>query len=83
MDAFWNHPTLPEARAWGGYPYDSDPAGTAIRPLARALTIEHGQCRRGDRAWVAGSLALSTMPARAMFLRQTPPADLLGHPATD
>jgi hypothetical protein len=83
MDAFWCHPTLAEARAWGTYPYDSDPAGTATRPLARPLTIEHGQCDRGDRAWTAGALALSTEPARTMFLHQTPPAELLGTPAPD
>src|ERR1035441_2117575 len=35
MDAFWCHPTQAEALAWGAYPYDSDPAGTAVRPLAR------------------------------------------------
>jgi hypothetical protein len=83
MDAFWCHPTHAEARAWGSYPYDSDPAGTAIRPLARPLTIKDGQCHRGDRAWTAGSLALSTEPARTTFLHSTPPAELLGAPATD
>ena len=83
MDAFWCHPTLDEARVWCSYPYDSDPAGTAIRPLARLLAIDNGQCLRGDRAWTAGSLALSTPAARAMFLHQAPPADLAGNPATD
>ena len=83
MDAFWTHPTAAEARAWGCYPYDSDPAGTAARPLARPLTIETGQSHRGDRAWIAGSLALSTEPARAAFLRHAPRPDLLGSPATD
>lgn len=78
MDAFWAHPTAAEARAWGSYPYDSDPAGTAVRPLARALTIEAGQCHRGDRAWLCGSLALSTELARTTFLRQAPQAELLG-----
>ena len=38
LDAFWCHPTPAEARAWGTYPYDSDPAGTAVRPLARPFT---------------------------------------------
>jgi hypothetical protein len=59
MDAFWCHPSLAEARAWGAYPYDSDPAGTAVRPLARPFDSE-GRVTRGDRAWLAGSLALST-----------------------
>ncbi len=68
MDAFWTRPTRAEADAWGAYPYHSDPAGTAIRPLARRI---------------AGSLALSTEPARTMFLRQAPPADLTGSPAAD
>ena len=40
MDAFWCHPTQAEARAWGAYPYDSDPAGTAVRPLARPFTAQ-------------------------------------------
>ncbi len=31
-------PAQAEARAWGTYPYDSDPAGTAARPLARPFT---------------------------------------------
>ncbi len=83
MDAFWCRPTRAEAHAWGAYPYDSDPAGTAIRPLARPLTTETGQCLRRDRAWIAGSLALSTEPARTMFLRQAPPTDLIGSPAAD
>jgi hypothetical protein len=83
MDAFWTNPTAAEAGAWGAYPYDSDPAGTAVRPLARPLTIEGDRCHRGDRAWIAGSLALSTEPARTTFLRHAPRADLLGSPATD
>jgi len=83
MDAFWCRPTPAEARAWGSYPYDSDPAGTAIRPLARPLIIENGQCRRGDRAWTGGSLALSDEPARARFLEQASSADLRGAPATN
>jgi hypothetical protein len=37
MDAFWCHPSPAEAQAWEAYPYDSDPAGTAIRPLGRPL----------------------------------------------
>jgi hypothetical protein len=55
MDAFWCHPTPAEARAWGSYPYDSDPAGTAVRPLARPLRAGED---RADRAWLAGSVAL-------------------------
>jgi hypothetical protein len=38
LDAFWCRPTRAEALAWGSYPYDSDPAGTAVRPLARPFT---------------------------------------------
>ena len=55
MDAFWCHPTTNEARVWGSYPYDSDPAGTGARVLARPLSDDEA---RGDRAWLAGSLAL-------------------------
>ena len=32
MRAFWLRPTRAEARAWGGYVYDSDPTGTADTP---------------------------------------------------
>ncbi len=67
MEAFWRDPTRAEAVAWGAYPYDSDPAGTAIRPLARPFT-EQDCAARGDRAWLAGSLALSTPEAQAAYL---------------
>ncbi len=70
LDAFWCDPTHAEALAWGAYPYDSDPAGTAIRPLARPFTAtDHA---RGDRAWVAGSLALSTPTDRDEYLHGAP-----------
>ena len=82
MDAFWCHPSLAEARAWGTYPYDSDPAGTAVRPLARPFAAE-GQITRGDRAWLAGSLALSTPEARVAYIDQAPEHELAGAPETD
>jgi hypothetical protein len=82
MDVFWCHPSLAEARTRGAYPYDSDPAGTAIRPLARPFAVE-GQVTRGDRAWLAGSLALSTPEARAAYSRQAPEYELTGAPETD
>ncbi len=81
MDAFWCHPTFDEATVWGAYPYDSDPAGTAIRPLARA--IAEPRIARGDRAWLAGSLQLSTAAARHAYLATDPNSDLSGAPATD
>jgi hypothetical protein len=82
MDAFWCHPTLAEAVAWGAYPYDSDPAGTAVRPLARPFTNQ--DCvGRGDRAWLAGSLVLSTPGARAEYLNRAPDRELAGAPETD
>ena len=64
LEAFWLHPTPEEAQAWGSYPYDSDPTGTATRRLAVPFELPHrpddrfGDIR-GERAWVAGSLALS------------------------
>jgi hypothetical protein len=82
MDAFWCHPTRAEARAWGIYPYDSDPAGTAARPLARPFTTQD-RPTRGDRAWLAGSLALSPPEAQAAFLRYAPADELAGAPETD
>jgi hypothetical protein len=81
-DAFWCHPTQAEALAWGAYPYDSDPAGTAVRPLARPFPAEE-RPTRGDRAWLAGSLALSTPDARAAYLRHAPEDELAGAPETD
>jgi hypothetical protein len=81
LDAFWCHPTRAEARAWGTYAYDSDPAGTAARPLARPFTA--ADPARGDRAWLAGSLALSTPNDRAEYLRQAPQHELAGAPETD
>jgi hypothetical protein len=81
LDAFWCRPTQEEALAWGSYPYDSDPAGTAIRPLARPFTdTDHV---RGDRAWLAGSLALSTPNARNGYLSSAPEHELAGAPETD
>jgi len=82
MDAFWCHPNLAEARAWGAYPYDSDPAGTAARPLARPFDTKE-PVGRGDRAWLAGSLALSTPEARIAYLDQAPEHELAGAPETD
>ncbi len=79
---------------WRAYPYDSDPAGTAgdcnfkltdptaVRPLARPFDVE-GRFSRGDRAWLAGSLALSTPEARAAYLGQAPEHELAGAPETD
>ena len=82
MDAFWCHPTRAEALAWGACPYDSDPAGTAIRPLARPFT-EQDCTARGDRAWVAGSLTLSTPEVRAAYVSRAPEHELAGAPETD
>ncbi len=81
LDAFWCNPTPDEALAWGSYPYDSDPAGTAIRPLARPFTAT--DYARGDRAWIAGSLALSTDRARDRYLSSAPEHELAGAPETD
>jgi len=82
MDAFRCHPDPAEALAWGAYPYDSDQAGPAIRPLARPFAA-HARVTRGDRAWLAGSLALSTPETRAAYLRDAPEHELAGAPATD
>jgi hypothetical protein len=81
LDAFWCHPTRQEAIAWGSYPYDSDPAGNAARPLARPFT-DTDQAR-GDRAWIAGSLALSTASAADGYLRNAPEHELVGGPEKD
>jgi hypothetical protein len=81
-DAFWCHPSPAKARAWGTYPYDSDPAGTAIRPLARPFTPQD-HTTRGDRAWLPGFLTLCTPQARAAYLHHAPPHESLGAPETD
>jgi hypothetical protein len=67
---FWTRPTVPEARAWGTYVWDSDPTATAARPLASPFTPDDLRSAngsqplpRGDRAWLAGSLALTPAPA--------------------
>jgi hypothetical protein len=86
MDAFWCHPTRDEAEAWGSYPYDSDPAGVAARRLARAFTPEpdgRGGWSRGDRAWLAGSLALTPPSVRTKLMAVASGADWAGAPATD
>jgi hypothetical protein len=80
MDAFWCSPTFDEAAAWGAYPYDSDPAGTSIRQLARPFddTSQTDLAGvRGDRAWIHGSAALTRHPANL------PPDLLEGGPAAD
>ncbi|CAM3954345.1 hypothetical protein NONI108955_01330 [Nocardia ninae] len=81
MHEFWCNPTVDEATVWGAYPYDSDPAGTATRHLARPLSERHPQ--RGDRAWLAGALVLSTPAVRDAYLATHPEADAIGEPATD
>ena len=81
LDAFWCNPTQPEALAWGSYPYDSDPAGAATRPLARPFIATDNA--RGDRAWLAGSLALSSDAARNRYLSAAPKEELAGAPESD
>jgi hypothetical protein len=81
MDAFWCHPSPAEAAAQGGHPYDSDPARTAVRALARPLT-EQDCAARGDRAWLAGSLALSTPKAQAAYLSRPSEREFAGAPGT-
>jgi hypothetical protein len=74
LETFWLSPTPSEATAWGAYPYDSDPTGTAARPLATpfdARQVAAGKSfakMRGDRAWVSGSLRLSD-PSTAAIAR--------------
>ena len=41
MDAFWCTPTVAEADAWGGFPYDSDPASTAAAYWPARSTSQH------------------------------------------
>jgi hypothetical protein len=72
LDAFWMAPTRLEARVWGSYVYDSDPTGSAARALARGFSPEEvrssvagERLERGDRAWLAGSLALTPAPLRS------------------
>ncbi|MGO4613013.1 hypothetical protein AB4305_03550 [Nocardia sp. 2YAB30] len=81
MTAFWSHPSPSEAAAWGAYPYDSDPAGTATRPLARPF--DEQTHTREDRAWIPGALALSRPTARERYLAHASAGDMLGTPATD
>lgn len=71
LSSFWSDPSRQEARSWGSYLYDSDPTGTAARVLARQFSsseaessLQAGRLERGDRAWLAGSLALTALPLR-------------------
>jgi hypothetical protein len=90
MDAFWNHRTRIEAQTWGSYPYDSDPTGTAARHLARPITandivgaVAHRRLARADRAWLAGSAALSGPLGKAAHAGFATREDRSGQPATD
>lgn len=71
LGAFWLHPTALEAQVWGAYLYDSDPTGSAARPLARSFSLaeiqrglQAGRLERGDRAWLQGSLVLTSTVAQ-------------------
>jgi hypothetical protein len=86
MDAFWCHPSREEAEAWGSYPYDSDPSGTAARGLARAFEPDpdgDAGWSRGDRAWLAGSLALTLPTIRTELTSVASGPEWAGVPATD
>lgn len=86
MDAFWCHPDREEAEAWGSYPYDSDPSGAAARRLARAFEPDpdgHAGWSRGDRAWLAGSLALTLPTVRTELTAVASGPEWAGAPATD
>jgi len=80
LETFWLSPTPAEAFAWGAYPYDSDPTGTAVRPLATPFDANQIAAAasfaemRGDRAWVPGSLCLSD-PSTAATVRSAWLAD--------
>ncbi|MGY5309151.1 hypothetical protein [Nocardia gipuzkoensis] len=80
MAEFWCHPSRSEAATWGAYPYDSDPAGTAVRPLASPF--DEQDPTREDRAWISGALALSTPSVRERYLAQSA-GEMSGTPATD
>lgn len=73
VEEFWTQPTSGEAAAWSSYPYDSDPTASAVRPLARPWSvqeiirgIDHPERTRGQRAWVGGSLQLSSLQVRGL-----------------
>jgi len=85
MRAFWVEPTRAEAAAWGAYPYDSDPTGTAARSLARPfspaeIAAAGDHLDRGDRAWLFGSLALTDPPLEPDARRRLSDKDLRGAP---
>jgi hypothetical protein len=82
LDAFWCHPTPAEARAWGNLPTTATPPEPPTHPLVRPFTAED-QTTRGDRAWLAESLAMSTPAAQAAYLLHAPNHELAGAPETD
>jgi hypothetical protein len=87
---FWTEPSVAEARAWGRYPYDSDPLALSVRPLAGPLDQKHldavlvgADLMLGERAWLQGSLTLSGQSGRRVAKLLRPEYDKLGAPATD
>lgn len=90
LHTFWITPTVPEAVAWGSYPYDSDPLARATRPLARPFDRAHlrAACHgaplaREDRAWLQGSLALSGPDGASTAAVLSSRYEIIGAPAAD
>jgi hypothetical protein len=51
-------------------------------PSGVVSVVAAGRTAGGDRAWLAGSLALSTPRARAAYLNHAPERELAGSPET-
>lgn len=86
MHEFWLHPSKDEAAAWGQYIYDSDPASSAARTLARPISIREifsAGVDRGDRAWLPGSIEMSSLPVKLFYGWIRKGGSLGGHPTED
>jgi FMN phosphatase YigB (HAD superfamily) len=73
--AFWRRPSRDEATAWGAQPYGDDFHNAATHPLAKPATAKRvltrvgigPQAWREPTFWLAGTVALSPQPWRAVL----------------
>ncbi len=68
LRAFWDRPTVPEAQAWGAFPFEQDQVGNAVRTLAVRYDANHLRARQAGEFygldWKAGSIAISSPAVR-------------------
>ena len=71
LRAFWETPTVAEAKAWGAFPFEQDQLGKVVRTLAIRYDLDQLKSRRDGEFfgldWKAGSVAISAPPIRAVL----------------